>query len=99
MLKIVVGAIPYYVGEGVEMRRLWRRLVKHGFKGYKGATESPKYNLLGTYYMEVYGTTKTMYWGNFSTIAKFGTFHPRKNMPNYRQYKGNIELARLLYKY
>jgi hypothetical protein len=32
MLKLKIGYINYYVGDGVELRRLWKKAVKKGFK-------------------------------------------------------------------
>jgi hypothetical protein len=70
MLKLKIGVVDYYVGDGVEMRRLWKKAVKAGFSGYQRDTTPPKYDIKGTYAMEFIG--KTLFWSNFKTIAKTG---------------------------
>jgi hypothetical protein len=97
MLKLKINANDYYVGTGVEMRRLWKRAVKAGFSGYKGDTTCPKYDIKGTYALYFIGDS--MYWYNFKTLVSAGEFHYNKTMPDYRQYKGKMIVAKSMYEY
>lgn len=97
MMKLKIGYFTYYVGGGVEMRRLWKHAVKAGFAGYKGDITPPKYDIKGTYALEFIG--KTMYWYNFKTIVGAGEYRSDKKMPDYRQYKGNMLLAKSMYEF
>ena len=69
MLRLEIGVSTYYVAGGKHLRRLWRRAVKHGFKGVKGHIVEPKYHPRGTYYMEFYPESKVMVWGNFAQLT------------------------------
>lgn len=97
MLKLKINCSLYYVGGGVEMRRLWKKAVHAGYAGYKGDTTPPKFDIKGTYALEFVG--KTMYWYNFKTIAKVGQMYFDKKMPDYKQYKGRMVAARSMYSY
>ena len=98
MLRLKINYITYYVGSGKELRRLWIRALKHGYEnGYKGYEETiPKYNPAGTYAIQILSRQKKMFWQNFNTIASYGHFSG-KQMPDYKQYKNNMELARHIY--
>lgn len=97
MIKLKIGVVYYYVGDGVEMRRLWKKAVKAGFSGYKGDITPPKYDIKGTYAIEF--ISKTMFWSNFKTIAKTGSINIDKLMPDYRKYSSSIALARGMYEF
>lgn len=98
MLRIKVNFSTYYVGSGKDLLRLWKRALKHGYKnGYKGYEESiPKYNPAGTYCIYFLPRVGKMYWNNFTAITNVGHY-ANKDIPDYRQYKGNMKLAKCIY--
>ena len=98
MLKIEIDSMTYYVGSGKDLRRLWKRALKHGFKnGYEGyETSMPKYNPNATYAIVFIPRMRTMYWHNFNSLCDTGHISG-KIIPNYRKYKGNMEEAKANY--
>lgn len=93
MLKLKIGYINYYVGDGVELRRLWKKAVKKGFKTIYA--DVPRYDIKGTYAIQFIGNN--IYWENFKTIVKYAIPDINKMMPDYRQYN-DIKTARIMYK-
>ena len=97
MLRLKVNFSTYYVGSGKDLLRLWKRALKHGFvNGYTGYEETiPKYNPAGTYCIYFLSRRKKMYWNNFTTITDCGHYDGKK-IPDYKQYRGKMELAKII---
>ena len=99
MLRIKIDFTTYYVGSGKDLLRLWKRALKHGYEnGYKDYEKTiPKYNPAGTYCIYFLPRVGKMYWSNFNTITMLGHYSG-KTIPDYRQYKGDMKLAKFIYK-
>ena len=66
MLKITLNGTTYYVGDGVELRRVWRKAIKKGYYSYY--TDTPCYNLAGTYCISFDG--EEIHWDNFNKYTR-----------------------------
>ena len=76
MRKVIIDSTAYFVGSGVEMRRVYRRLCRDFYTLY---VEQPQVNPAATYYVRVdweatdyYGSTTlpTVEWGNLRTLVE-----------------------------
>ena len=91
-----INGTTYYVGDGVELRRLWRKAVKKGYYSYY--TDEPRYNVAGTYC--IYFDDNGIHWDNFNKLARNGVQYFNKQIPYYRWFHGienGIDDARLIY--
>lgn len=78
-----INGTVYYVGDGVELRRLWRKAVyQKGYYSYY--TDEPRYHLAGTYC--IFFDRGEIHWDNFNKLARGGIQHFNKKMPSYRCY-------------
>lgn len=82
MIKILVNGTIYYVGDGVELRRLWKKAIKRGYYSYY--TDEPRYHLAGTYCLTF--DKGEIHWDNFNKVVREGEQHFNKRMPSYRCY-------------
>ena len=80
MIKIPVNGTIYFVGDGVELRRLWKKAIKKGYYSYY--TEEPRYHLAGTYC--IFFDKDEIHWDNFNKVVREGKQYFNKTMPYYQ---------------
>ena len=97
MIKMHINGTVYYVGDGVELRRIWRKAVyKKGYYSYY--TDEPRYNISGTYCISFDG--EEIHWDNFNKIVREGEQHFNKKMSMYRCFhyvKNGLADAKYIY--
>jgi len=97
MIKMHINGTTYYVGDGVELRRLWKKAIKKGYYSYY--TEEPRYHLVGTYC--IFFDKGEIHWDNFNKVVRNGIQHFDKTMPWYQCFHGienGLVDARYIYK-
>ena len=84
MIKMNLNGTTYFVGNGVELRRLWRKAIKKGYYSYY--VDEPRYHLSGTYC--IFFDKGEIHWDNFNKLARNGIQHFNKTMPCYQCFHG-----------
>lgn len=85
MIKMNLNGVTYFVGNGIELRRLWKKAVyQKGYYSYY--TDEPRYHLAGTYCLTF--DKGEIHWDNFNKIVREGEQHFNKTMPYYRCFHG-----------
>lgn len=74
-----LNATTFFVGDGVELRRIWKKLLKKGY--YTSFVDVPKFNPAGTYC--IFFEKDEMHWDNFNKHIK-EIKHYNKLMPSYQ---------------
>ena len=97
MIKMYINGTTYYVGDGVELRRLWRKAVyQKGYYSYY--TDEPRYHLSGTYC--IFFDKGEIHWDNFNKVVREGIHNYNKTMPRYQCFhwvKNGLADARFIY--
>lgn len=96
MIKIPVNGTIYFVGDGVELRRLWKKAIKKGYYSYY--MDEPRYHLAGTYCIFFDG--EEIHWDNFNKVVRNGVQHFNKTIPYYQCFHGienGLNDARFIY--
>ena len=85
MIRMNLNGTTYFVGNGVELRRLWRKAVyQKGYYSYY--TDEPRYHVSGTYC--VFFDKGEIHWDNFNKVVRKGIQHFDKTMPCYQCFHG-----------
>jgi hypothetical protein len=97
MIKMNINGTNYFVGDGIELRRIWRKAVyQKGYYSYY--TDEPRYNITGTYCLSF--DNEGIHWDNFNKIVREGEHHFNKQIPRYRWFCGiedGLNDARFIY--
>ena len=96
MIKMYINGTTYFVGNGVELRRLWKKAVKKGYYSYY--TDEPRYHLAGTYCLTF--DNGEIHWDNFNKVVREGEHNYNKTMPWYQCFHGienGLNDARFIY--
>lgn len=84
MIKMNLNGTVYYVGDGVELRRIWRKAVyQKGYYSYY--VDEPRYHLSGTYCLTF--DNGEIHWGNFNKVVRRGIHNYNKRMPRYQCFR------------
>lgn len=96
MVKMFLNATTFFVGDGIELRRIWKKLLKKGY--YTAFTAIPKFNPAGTYC--IFFEENEIHWDNFNKYIKEGIKHYNKLMPSYQCFHyidNGLENAKKIY--